>query len=236
MSGRRPVRWGESRQNPTGSGRNYNVRRERVKQDVPITELLHKLDIAAGPRMKNGHPTYHCPFHADTNPSLEVAADDRTWTCWPCGLKMRDAITLVQMLLFPESNPSDRSPGWFDKTLSHIEELFGLGDIDPKASLKVAAELRAMRERQIVSSRERRVATRAIARSNRFRLELARVVRKAWGDQMAQRSREIVALYGHLEYLLAAGRDVADSDQYNDWRARVSTWVDNVRRKIRRPG
>jgi len=228
----RSIGWGEKKKAKPGPAGNYDVRRERVKQEVPITDLLEKLGVHSGAKMKNGHPTYHCPFHTDTNPSLEVAPDNRTWTCWPCDLKMRDAITLVQMLLFPEPEPSARTPGWFDKSLSHIEELFGLGDIDPKASLKVAVEIRAMRERQVVSSRQRRLATRITARSNRFRLALARIVRKSWGEQLSRRSREIVALYGHLEHLLAAGKGADDSDQYNEWRDRVSVWVDNVRSKI----
>src|SRR5262249_49109502 len=41
---------------------------------------------------------WRCPFHDDQNPSFQVDPDRRTWTCWPCGLKSRDAPELVMGL------------------------------------------------------------------------------------------------------------------------------------------
>lgn len=229
LSGKR-ISWGERKSEAKKKFVPYEVRKERIRQSVPVTDLLDRLGVQAGPKMKNGHPTYHCPFHDDTNPSMEVGEDNGTWTCWPCGLKMRDAITLVQMMLFPEEQ-SKRPSDWFDATLSRIEALFGLDDSDLGTGIRAAAELRALKDRQVVTASSNRLATRVSSRSNRFRLELAKVVRRAWGD-LGGKSQIVVALYGHLEYLLVAGRTVSDSDQYNEWRDDVSTWVNSVKRRI----
>jgi hypothetical protein len=207
------------------------ARIERIKSNVPITELLDKLGIAQGPRMKNGHPTYHCPFHDDSNPSLEISSDNRAWTCWPCQLMLKDAIALVQMIFFPQEQGA-RPKEWFEQTVTKIENLF---DIESSENnIRAAAELRMIKNRQVMLSRQNRLLGRVTSRSNRFRLMLSRIVRKTWGDQLGEKAPIIVALYGHLEHLLASGQRASDSEQYKEWKDKVAVWIDNVQQRIYR--
>jgi len=225
------IGWGN---NTVGRGRrrsaSYDLRRERIRCEVPVTELLNQFGIPAGQRMKNGHPVYLCPFHDDHSPSLEVSPDDRRWTCWPCNLKMRDTIELAQMILFPQE--AERPSSWFDRTLAHIEGLFGFGESEFGTDIRAAASAAAIRARQIDASRSNRLRGRVSNRSNRFRRALSKIVQKAWGSEMAGRAQVVTALYGRLEHLLASGRSAADTEEYNEWRTSVSGWIDDVRDKL----
>jgi len=229
LSKGRSIGWGEKK--PKSAFVPYEIRIERVKADVSVSELLDRLGIIAGPRMKNGHPTYHCPFHEDSDPSLEVASDNRKWTCWPCQLKMRDAIDMVQMLFFPQEQ-AQRPKEWFGQTLDRIEQLFGI-EQTAAGGIRAIAELRTIRHRQVMQSRRNRLSTRISSRSNRFRLALAKIVLRSFGDHRVENATIVVALYGHLEHLLASGSSAADSEKYNEWRDRVGAWLDNDRRKLR---
>lgn len=228
MSKGRSIGWGKKK--AKASFVPYEIRIERIKGDVSVSELLDRLGIVAGPRMKNGHPTYHCPFHDDSDPSLEVTSDDRKWTCWPCQLKMRDAIDLVQMLFFPQEQ-AKRPKEWFGQTLDRIEQLFGI-EQTAAGGIRAMAELRAIRNRQVLQSRQNRLSTRISSRSNRFRLALAKVVRRSLGDRRAEKAVIVAALYGHLEHILASGRSATDSEKYNEWRDKTGAWLDSVRRKL----
>ena len=225
MSNGRPIGWGKKKVVP------YEIRVERIKSDVPISDLLDRLGAAAGSRMRNGYPTYHCPFHDDSDPSLEISSDNRRWTCWPCQLKMRDAIDLVQMLSFPQEK-DQRPKEWFGQTLSRIEQLF---DIEQTAAggIRAVAELRTIRNRNVLQSQQNRLSVRISSRSNRFRLALAKIVRRSFKDRRVEKAAIVVALYGHLEHLLASGRSAVDSEKYNEWRDKVGAWLDGVRRKLR---
>jgi len=230
LSKRRTIGWGE-KLNFSSHFVPYEIRIERVKADVPVSELLDRLGIISGPRMKNGHPTYHCPFHDDSDPSLEITSDNRKWTCWPCQLKMRDAITLVQMLFFPQEQ-ARRPKEWFSQTLDRIEGLFGIEQTAARG-IRAIAELRVIRNTQILQSQRNRLSARISSRSNRFRLTLAKTIRRSFGDRMVEKSAIVVALCGHLEHLLASGSSATDSEKYNEWRDSVSAWLDDVRHKLR---
>ncbi len=228
MSKGRSIGWGEKRAKTSFVP--YEIRIDRIKGEVPVSELLDRLGIIAGPRMKNGHPTYHCPFHDDSDPSLEMSSDNRKWTCWPCQLKMRDTIDLVQMLFFPQEQEK-RPKEWFGQTLDRIEQLFGI-EQTAAGGIRATVELRTIRNRQVLQSQQNRLSTRISSRSNRFRLALAKIVRRSFGDCRSEKATIIAALYGHLEYLLASGHTASDSDRYNEWRDNVGAWLDSVRRKL----
>jgi len=225
----RSIKWGErSRDNKKVP---YEIRVEKIKQTVPVTDLLDHFSVPSGQHLRNGHRTFHCPFHNDSHPSLEVDKDDRTWTCWPCQLKRRDAICLVQMMLFPQE-PGQRPKDWFDKTLLHIEGIFGLSADGAPMDIRAAAEMQALKRRRAAVAHENRLDSRVESRSNTFRLALAKIVRKAWGDDLGKMAEMIVALYGHLEHLLASGKGFTDSEQYKDWRDTVDDWIETVRRRL----
>lgn len=212
------------------------ARIQRIKQEIPITDLLAKLDAVPGGKMKNGHPTYHCPLHDDNDPSLCVSKDDRTWTCWPCDLKRRDAITLVQMMLFP-GDDNGLPSGWFAKTLDYIEDLFGLVPNGSAGSdIRMAVEYQEYRNRHFSLTAQSRVARRVLGRSNRFRLNLRKIVRRAWGDDLVSHADHIVALYGHLDYLIASGQAVDDNDDYKEWHSKLDGWLEDVKQRMCRRG
>lgn len=229
----RSISWGER---PRDRKVPYEIRVEKIKQMVSVTDLLDRFGVPSGQHLRNGHRTFHCPFHDDSHPSLEVDQDDRTWTCWPCQLKRRDAICLVQMLLFPQEL-AQRPKDWFDNTLLHIESLFGLSADGAPTDIRAVAEMQALKRRRATVAHENRLNSRVEARSNTFRLALAKIVRKAWGDDLGKMSERIIALYGHLEYLLASGKVASgkgalDSEQYKDWRDTVDDWIETVRRRL----
>lgn len=60
-------------------------------------DLSTQLEVDLGPPVKQrGHRVYwHCPFHSDRHPSLEVNEAQQRWYCPPCGLS-GDVITWVE--------------------------------------------------------------------------------------------------------------------------------------------
>ena len=143
---------------------------------------------------------------------------------------MRDAIALVQMLFFPQEQ-AQRPKEWFGKTLDRIEQLFDIEQSGP-VDIRAIAELREIKNRQVLSSQHHRLTARISSRSNRFRLALAKIVRRSFGDRRSEQAAIVVALYGRLEHLLAYGHSASDSEKYNEWRDKVSVWIDSVRRKM----
>src|SRR4051794_6842141 len=54
---------------------------------VARADLRTILEADLGPaKVIGGRPHWHCPFHADGNPSLYTFDGGRRWRCWPCGL------------------------------------------------------------------------------------------------------------------------------------------------------
>jgi CHC2 zinc finger/Toprim-like len=79
------------------------------------------LEADLGPaKVIGGRPHWHCPFHADGNPSLYTFDGGRRWRCWPCGLvgdvldylARRDGITALDAakLLEPDAGTGTRRP------------------------------------------------------------------------------------------------------------------------------
>ena len=200
--------------------KSWEWRADRIRQSVTVTDLFDRLGVVQGSKFYNGHPQYCCPLHDDNNPSLCVTAKNDKWTCWPCDLKMRDVFDMVHHLYY-----SDEDKGWFYKSIDHLEKLFGMVEMDAATEARMVVEARQIRERRIAASENSRITGMVLGYSGTARRKLSNQVRKRWGDDLAPHSPYIIALYGHLEHLLARGKPLSNHDDYRAWRSKVQKWL-----------
>lgn len=61
--------------------------KEYLRENVRIEEII--ASYTGGAQLRGHHYVALCPFHSDTNPSLMINTDTRTWSCNSCGAGSR---------------------------------------------------------------------------------------------------------------------------------------------------
>ena len=101
-------------------------RADRIRADVPITQVLADLGYRVNPSSDNSQKQFACDLHSDgrdTKPSGRIYGRSNSFHCWGCG-RSRDAIAVIR----------EKGGLSFADAVRWLEKKYGLPDLPWEAS------------------------------------------------------------------------------------------------------